>query len=85
MCFGFGALKIRDGIQTPLKVICKASRGPQLFRTSNFYFAGRPIVGGEITLSPTLISEIRESDPRPEPVLSKNCPRVAIQIGTLGH
>ena len=30
MCFVFGALKIRDRIQTiPFKIICKASRGPQ--------------------------------------------------------
>ena len=30
MCFGFGALKIRDRIQTiPFKIISEASRGPQ--------------------------------------------------------
>ena len=30
LCFGFGALKIRDRTQTiPFKVIPKASRGPQ--------------------------------------------------------
>ena len=30
MCFGFGALKIREGTQTiPFEIILKASRGPQ--------------------------------------------------------
>ena len=43
MCFGFGALKIWDRIQTiPFKLISEASWGLStvgpLFGTSNFYF-----------------------------------------------
>ena len=50
MCFGFGALKILDRIQTiPFEIILKASGalstvGP-LFRTSNFYL-GSILRGG---------------------------------------
>ena len=44
MRFVFGALKIRERIQTiPSKTISTVGR---LFRTSNFYFSGGPIVGG---------------------------------------
>ena len=53
MCFGFGAPKLRDRIQTiPFKVIPEASRGPQ-YRgsliedvTSYFHFSEARIVGG---------------------------------------
>ena len=52
MCFGFGAPKLRDRIQTiPFKVIPEASRGPQ-YRgsliedvTNYFYFSEARIVG----------------------------------------
>ena len=49
--FCFGALKMRDRIQTILfKIVSKASRAfstvVPLFRTSNFYFSGGPIVRG---------------------------------------
>ena len=47
MCFVFGALKIRDRIQTiPFKIVSKASRDPQyrgvLIQDVYFLFFGGP-------------------------------------------
>ena len=42
MCFGFGALTIRDRIHAIPFEIIPSTVGP-LFRTSNFYFSGGPI------------------------------------------
>ena len=66
MCFVFGALKIRDRIQTiPFDLISTASRGPQycgiLIQDGFFHFSGGPIVGGgpEIKEGPTLGDRVR--------------------------
>ena len=56
MCFGIGALKMRDRIQTiPFEVIPKAARALStmgaLLRTSNFYFPDPLLLGGRGGLS----------------------------------